>query len=406
MPTTISVNPLTRLEGHLDIETSLDGLAGRRKRILRNLILAADFLQSHIFHFYQLAMLDYVNLAGQLNTAPWTPGYKSGDMLTGAKAADLVAHYVTALGIRRKAHEMGAIFGGRLPHSPALVPGGCSQPLPDNASSMRKIAAFRRLWAEVREFIAKVYVPDVHFLSEAFPEYAQIGRGCGNLLAFGVFNLDGAGRKKLFRGGCVTGGQDQPADMTKISEHVKFARYTAASGNLHPAAGATEPAAAKAGAYSWIKAPRDEGLACEVGPLARMWINGDYGRGISVMDRLTARALEARQIADAMAAWLGELRPGKATTARVSYPAAGAGAGLTEAPRGALGHWVQFRDGAIERYQVVTPTAWNASPNDDAGRPGPIEQALVGTPVADPDEPIELLRVVHSFDPCAACAVH
>jgi hydrogenase large subunit len=327
-------------------------------------------------------------------------------MLTGAKAGELVAHYVAALGIRRKAHEMGAIFGGRLPHSPALVPGGCSQPLPDNASSMRKIAEFRRLLAEVREFIARVYVPDVYFLSEAFPEYAKIGRGCGNLLAFGVFNLDGEGSKKLFRGGCVTGGQDQPVDAAKISEHVKFARYTAASGNLHPAAGATEPAAAKAGAYSWIKAPRYEGLTCEVGPSARMWINGDYRRGISVMDRLTARALEARKIADAMAAWVGELRPGKATAARVSYPAAGAGAGLAEAPRGALGHWVQFRDGAIERYQVVTPTAWNASPMDDTGRPGPIEQALVGTPVADPNEPIELLRVVHSFDPCTACSVH
>jgi hydrogenase large subunit len=143
-----------------------------------------------------------------------------------------------------------------------------------------------------------------------------------------------------------------------------------------------------------------------VGPLARMWVNGDYQNGISVIDRVAARALEAQKIANAMDGWLTELVAGGPVYAESPIPQTATGIGLTEAPRGALGHWIAVEDSRISRYQVVSPTSWNASPRDDAGQMGPIEQALVGTPVADLDQPIELLRVVHSFDPCLACSVH
>jgi hydrogenase large subunit len=137
-----------------------------------------------------------------------------------------------------------------------------------------------------------------------------------------------------------------------------------------------------------------------------MWVNGDYRTGISVIDRLAARALEAKKVADAMDGWLTQFVVGTPSYTYKATPATGTGVGLTEAPRGALGHWVSIASQRISRYQIITPTAWNASPADDAGKPGAMEQALIGTPVKDLNNPVEVLRVVHSFDPCLSCSVH
>jgi hydrogenase large subunit len=137
-----------------------------------------------------------------------------------------------------------------------------------------------------------------------------------------------------------------------------------------------------------------------------MWVNGDYRNGISVMDRHMARALEALKVAQAMKTWLTELQVGQPVHTSHQVPISGSGIGLTEAPRGALGHWIGIGGSKISRYQVVTPTCWNVSPRDSAKVRGPVEQALVGTPVGNADEPVELLRVVHSVDPCLSCAVH
>ena len=164
--------------------------------------------------------------------------------------------------------------------------------------------------------------------------------------------------------------------------------------------------ATKAGAYSWVKAPRYLNVVHEVGALARMYVNGDYTRGISALDRIAARAYETKKVADAMDGWLNQISVGASSYQYAATPASATGIGLTEAPRGALGHWITISGGTINRYQVITPTNWNASPRDDAGQLGPIEQALVGTPVANIGQPIEVLRVVHSFDPCLSCAVH
>jgi hydrogenase large subunit len=137
-----------------------------------------------------------------------------------------------------------------------------------------------------------------------------------------------------------------------------------------------------------------------------MWVNGDYRNGVSAMDRLVARALETKKVADAMDGWLNELVVSAPVYNQRSVPVSASGVGLTEAPRGALAHWIQITGSKIARYQVVTPTSWNASPKDDFEQKGPIEQALIGTPVADASQPIEVLRIVHSFDPCLACTVH
>jgi hydrogenase large subunit len=161
----------------------------------------------------------------------------------------------------------------------------------------------------------------------------------------------------------------------------------------------------KAEAYSWLKSPRLYGKPFETGPLARMKVNGDYQGGISVMDRHLARSYEALKVGETMTAWLNQLDGGPSYDDYFEQYS-GFGIGMTEAPRGALGHWVRITNGEIAQYQVITPTCWNASPRDDQSVPGPMEQALIGTPVENPAQPIEALRVIHSFDPCLSCAVH
>ena len=461
MATTITIDPLTRIEGHLKIEVTVDtvnseqqvvdatssgtmfrgfekilinhdpldaphftqricgvcpishGMASCKTledafgvtvpdngRILRNLVLGANFIQSHVLHFYHLAALDYINTVGILDIAPWCPRYVTDDMVTGSIAADLVNHYVQALAIRRKAHQMGAIFGGKLPCSPSFAPGGCTE-----VATVDKITEFQTLLNEIRSFIDNVYIPDVNAVGTVFPDYYQIGQGCGNLLAYGVFDLDNTGINKLLARGRYTSSFYETINPADINEDVKYSWFSNDSG-LNPSAGQTEPDPDKVDAYSWIKAPRYDGIVHELGPLARMWINGDYRNGISVIDRLAARALETKKIADAMVNWLDGLTIGASSYTYQATPANASGIGLTEAPRGALGHWIDITNSKISRYQVVTPTAWNASPKDDTDQLGAIEQALVGTPVADISKPIEVLRVVHSFDPCLACSVH
>lgn len=474
---TIRIEPVTRLEGHLDIEVEVEGgqvvnakssgtmfrgfeiilkdrdprdapiltqricgvcpishamastlnleaafgvLPPDNGRILRNLVLGANFIMSHILHFYHLAALDYINTKEIVDMSPWMPRYETPDMVTGDIATALVGHYVQALEIRRKAHQMGAIFGAKLPCTSTFVPGGCTEVV-----TAEKVSDFSALLTELRSFIDGVYIPDVLTVAGAFSNYFNIGVGCGNLLAYGVFDLNATGTTKLLTRGRYTDGAYATVDPAQITEDVQYSWYSSPSG-LNPAAGETEPYLDKAGAYSWLKSPRYKDMVHEVGPLARMFVSylageptvkqlvdyvlGYFGAPVSalfsVLGRHAARALECKFVADSMAGWLDELEVGAPVYNYSSIPSYATGMGLTEAPRGALGHWIEISDSKISRYQVITPTNWNASPRDDNGQMGPIEQALIGTPVADPEQPIELLRVVHSFDPCLACSVH
>jgi hydrogenase large subunit len=461
MAVTKVIDPVTRLEGHLKIEVTVDAVDGAQRvvdaratgtlfrgfesillnrhpwdaqhitqricgvcpvshgmaavsaldrasgvsppangRILRNLVLGSNYLQSHVLHFYHLMLQDFVDGPAM---APWQPSWGSDKRIAGESAKPLVDHYVAALEIRRKAHEMGAIFGGRLPHPPAFIPGGMT-----TTARADRIARFKQLLADVTGFIQDVYCHDALLLEVAYNDYFTVGRGPGNLLAYGVFDDDPEGSTKLLRRGRVQAGSIEatPVDLAGIAEDVSRSWY-AGGPALKPAEGATAPLYPKDDAYSWLKAPRYEGEPSEVGPLARMWVNGDYRHGISVMDRVLARAHEALKVARAMASWAESIEPEGPVWTEVAAPAGpAAGVGLTEAPRGALGHWMEVSGGVISRYQVVTPTCWNASPRDGAGKRGPMEEALVGTPVKNVDEPVEVLRVIHSFDPCLSCAVH
>ena len=314
--------------------------------------------------------------------------------------------YVQALAIRRKAHQMGAVFGGRLPMAANFVPGGSSETV-----TQAKIDAFAALLTEMQTFIDDIHIPDVLAVAGVFSDYEEIGVGAGNLLSYGVFDLDDEGGARLLDRGRITDGTPGTVAPEQITEYVKHSWYTPASGGLNPGDGVTEPDVTKQGAYSFVKSPRYQDVVHEVGPLARMKVSGEYDGGVSVIDRIAARAMEAKLVAEAMVDWLGELEVDQPVYVPSDTPDDAEGIGLTEAPRGALGHWIDISDTEIARYQVITPTAWNASPLDGldsegVGQHGAIEQALIGTPVEDEDQPVELLRVVHSFDPCLACAVH
>ncbi len=364
-------------------------------RILRNLVLGSNFIQSHILHFYVLSLVDFV--AGP-STTPWAPAWDS-DMRPGLD--DVAGHLTKALEARRQAHEMGAIFGGKLPHLASYIPGGLTAEI-----TSEKITRFQTCLDALITFIDNVYIPDVESVFEVYSDYGSIGVGPENLLAYGAF--EEADQSRLFQAGYMKKGETAVStdfDSSRITEHVTHSWYAQEAG-LSPSAGKTDPQHPKDDAYSWIKSPRLSDIPFEVGPLARMKINGNYAGGVSVLDRHKARALESSKIAHRMKAWLGEISGGPGYDSSFSQ-VTGAGEGLTEAPRGALGHWVNIgSEGKIIHYQVITPTCWNASPMDNIGVKGPLEQALVGTPISDETQPVEAIRVVHSFDPCLACAVH
>lgn len=469
MATTFTIDPVSRIEGHLKIEVTIDDVAGQQQvvdakssgtmfrgfenimvgrhpldapqitqricgvcpishgmascmtiedalsltpptngRIMRNLVLGANFIQSHILHFYHLAALDYINTKGILDMPPWSYRFVTSDMVTGSVATSFVNSYVKALEFRRKAHQMGAVFGGKLPMCTSFNPGGCTDILAasDSGNPEGKIAQFTGLLNEIKEFIDNTFVPDVEALGSVFGDYYSIGAGSGKLIAYGVFDLDDSGTTRLLNRGVYDGSAIGAMNPALIAEAVVHSYFSSTS-NLHPSDGETTVDPDKASAYSYIKAPRYNNQVYEAGPLARMWVNGDYSKGISAMDRIEARALETQKIANAMYGWLAELTDGAASYTPPTIVPDTSGEGLTEAPRGALGHWITIgSDSNTSRYQVITPTAWNCSPMDDNNNKGPVEQALIGTPVNDITQPVEVLRVIHSFDPCLACAVH
>lgn len=379
-------------------------------RIVRNLIQGINFVMSHILHFYHLAALDYVKGP---ETPPFIPRYEYDGVYRLPKAANdkAVEHYVQALDIRKKCHECLAVFGAKAPHTTVFTPGGVTELV-----TPEKIAQYKSYLDEIISFVDDVYIPDVLAVADFYSEYFEIGVGCKNMLAYGVFPLtdedDPDGQNQLIKRGRYTKGKFGSVDPQKITEDVKFSWFDNKGTHRHPSEGMTIPLPRKTGAYSWLKAPRYDNQAHEVGPLARMWVNqvqavADLGqKAFSVLGRHYARAVECSMIAHELPKWLEQLVPGEPTFAPYDIPKEGQGMGLTEAPRGALGHWIDIKGYVINNYQAVVPTTWNCSPRDDNGIRGAVEEALVGTPVKDPKQPIELVRVVRSFDPCIACAVH
>jgi Ni,Fe-hydrogenase I large subunit len=347
---------------------------------------------------------------------------------------------------------MMAIFGGKNPHPQSIVVGGVTSV--QDIENPERLSQFKTMLDQHVQFIQGAYLPDLLMAGVAYANEAAAGVGAGlkSYLAYGFLELDDTplyGAKTLFPGGVVLNGDLANVitfDQRKVAEDVTHSWYKG-NASLHPYQGVTEPnytgldkrsdgiAYLKTTEkYSWLKSPTYDDHRVEVGPLARLIVG--YARGdqnikdhvdqvlkltglpigvlFSTVGRTAARCIETLIIAEAMSGWIDELEKNTAhgdlqtwtpfDFDKVSQNAEGYG--LSEAPRGALGHWVRIRDGKIDNYQIVVPTTWNASPRDGKNRVGAYESALVGVKLAKPDEPLEVLRTVHSFDPCLACAVH
>ncbi|MGQ9631440.1 MAG: nickel-dependent hydrogenase large subunit [bacterium] len=407
-------------------------------RVIRNLISGASFLQSHILHFYQLSVPDYADFAAVAQyrgrdpdlrhirdwvkegmrgggVAPFLPRYRGDYIEDEDTNIELVHHYLRALEARRLCSEMIAIFGGKAPFSQSIVPGGITE-----RPTIDKITRFMFTLKSVRAFIDDAYVPDAMSLAGLYPQYFRVGRGPRNLMTYGAFPLGDSGRRWISPG-VYLNGADGGLDFNLIAEGVRHSWYRGDPKGVSPRQGRTEPDARKEGAYSWIKSPRYGGAVMEVGPLARMFIHRreddrligairSLGQNpkeapFSVMGRHLARALEAQKVASALEEWISQVELEKPVHTHVEV-VDGEGVGATDAPRGALLHYHSVSGGKTSNYQVVSPTTWNLSPRDDRGQPGAVEQALQEERVEDPDNPIEVGRIVRSFDPCLACSIH
>jgi hydrogenase large subunit len=312
-------------------------------------------------------------------------------------------HYLEALETSSLAHKAVAVFGGKAPHLQTIVAGGVTEKVVAD-----KVLRFQSLLSHVDKFIREKLERDIEDISRHYKDYYTIGRGYGNLLSFGQYHIGAKGEERVFPAGVALFEKEREAlQPALITREISHSWYSGREEPLAPLQEHSRSAPNRQAGYSWIQAPRYEGLPFEGGPLARLWLAGLYRNGISVMDRLVARVLEAKEIAVRMNGWLRELVPGSQTINWLDpLPASGEGTGFTDSTRGPLAHWLQSENGRISVYRIVTPSAWNLSPRDGLGRRGPLEEALIGTPVADADNPVEAGRVIRSFDPCISCAVH
>ncbi len=482
------------------VEDALGIVVPANAELVRNLMFCAQYLQDHVVHFYHLHALDWVDVVSALSADPkatsdlaqslshWpksSPGYFSdlqkrltkfvesgqlGIFANGywghpayALPAEVnligVAHYLEALEWQKEIVKVHTVLGGKNPHPNYLVGGApCAVNLEEaNALNAERLAMIGRLFDEAANFVEQVYIPDLLAVAGFYKDWAGIGGGLSNYMAYGDLPTRGYGDPSGFKfpRGAILGrnlNEVLPIDATdaaQVEEFVAHSWYDYTGGDAvgkHPWVGETKlhytgpkPPYEQldvASKYSWLKTPRWKGNAMEVGPLARLLVAYASGSAevkeevdgalaalgvpvtalFSTLGRTAARGLETRLIArwakEFYADLLSNIRNGDTRMVEGSkrdpatWPATAKGVGMSEAPRGALAHWIVIRDGKIDNYQLVVPSTWNASPRDAQGQRSAYEASLIGTPIADPERPMEVLRTIHSFDPCIACAVH
>jgi hydrogenase large subunit len=380
----------------LALEDALGVVPTEQGRYLRDIMHGCEFIQNHIRHFYQYGLPDFVKIPN-VNTIYATD--HADFRLTPQVNVLLSSHYFDSLSVSRLGHKLLAVFGGKAPHNHGIFVGGYSTP-----ATVDRLVQAKSILQQIATFVNEKMIPDVFAIAKYYPDYFHIGAGPRNLMTFGVFN-DYAERGTLYVGpGVYSGGTIASFDRNKIAEHIDHSWYTGQSA-YRPFETMPEPDMEKPGAYSWVKAPRYDGLSFEVGPLARLWISGEYRNGISTMDRIIARVLEVKKVVEVIEILLDRIIPDYAVQEQWQVPEASQGAGLVDTTRGALGHWLKIRDKQLSFYQIITPSAWDFSASTALNK-GTAEQALIGTPIANPDAPVELGRILRSFDPCMSCATH
>ena len=392
-----------------------------------NVMLAVENLADHLTHFYLFFMPDFAR--DTYRARPWF------DTVHTRFAPLQGSHARQATAARQRWFTLLGTLGGKWPHTQAIQPGGVTRPI-DTAERLRLLTKVRELrdFLEQTLFAAPLDVvnawgseADMLQWWQAGPADAgdlrcflqvsadlgldRLGPGPGRLLSFGTYTQpDGS---QALPGGVWEADAQRELDAGQITEDATHA-WLHGHAPVHPAQGLTQPDADKPQAYTWNKAPRLGGQIAETGAIARQVLAGHpvvrdavQRLGATVHTRVLARVLELARVLPWVEQWLLALRPGQAWHAPAPWPDEASGVGLSEAARGALGHWLRIHQGRLAHYQIVAPTSWNFSPRDGQGQPGPLEQALVGTPVQDnEDTPVAVQHVVRSFDPCMVCTVH
>lgn len=482
------------------VEDALDIKIPKAANLMRNLMIAQQYVHDHVMHFYHLHALDWVDVVDALKAdpaqtsaiqqkiSPWpnsSPSYfadiqkkvqgivDSGQLSIFANAywghpayklppeVNLlaVAHYLEALDAQRTFTKIHTIFGGKNPH-PNFVVGGVPMPIDlnsDTALNAERLSIIKDSIDRMITFVDQVYIPDLLAVAPYYLEYAGLGEGLGNFLTWGEFpDTDNSDTSNFLVPRAVILGRDlnniqvpDPRDFERMQEFITHSWYEQNGGDqvgLHPWDGETKFNFTGPNApyeflevdqkYSWLKSPRWAETPMEVGPLARVLamyasgheqtrdltnyvlqtLNAPIEAVFSTLGRTAARAIETKVFADHMLKTYNDLidtiKAGDTETFNgekwepTSWPSHAEGFGYMEAPRGALGHWCVIDNGKLSNYQMVVPTTWNGSPRDHKGQPGAYEASLVGTPLAKPEWPLEILRTIHSFDPCMACAIH
>jgi len=407
---------------------------------IRNVTLMAEKIQNDFRHAFMLFMADFTNSVYRRHSL-FDEAVRRYKPLSGETTVQTVRE-------TKKILEIIALLGGQWPHSSFMVPGGvvCVPSANDLGQCLFLMQNFRK-WYEGRVLGCSIErlmqiksrqdlaewldESDSHLKSELgfFLRFAQeaglkkIGKGCGNYLSFGSLDLPedtsvkGLDQNKQFLpSGFFHNSKHAPFDQAKITEDVSHAWFDDSQGASHPFDGETRPYATgkESGKYSWAKAPRYDDMPAETGPLAEMVVasNPLFGEfinqeGPSVFVRELARMIRSAYLIPVMEQWLAEtLRCHEEFYQDHRKKEHGQGYGLLEAPRGALGHWVKIKDARLQKYQIITPTAWNASPRDAGGLRGPCEEAIVGTEIRNLENPVEVDHIIRSFDPCLVCTVH
>lgn len=480
------------------VENALNIVIPDNARIIRNIISGIQYVQDHVIHFYHLHALDWVDIVSALKAdpaktsalaqkisdwpkssadyfkaiqdklkafvtngqlGPFSNAYWGHPAYKLPPEANLmaVAHYLEALDWQRDVIKIQALLGAKNPHAQTFIVGGMSIPVDPNSQNALNAASIqfmKGLAEKAKEFVEKVYIPDILAIAPFYLDWAGYGAGVGNFLSYGQFPLDTESNtaNAYFPRGIIKAkdlSKVHQVDHTKVTEYVTHSWYEYSGGDSksrHPWDGETnykytgpKPPYEFLNTdekYSWIKAPRYDDMPMEVGPLSRMLVAYASGHKrvqevvnsvlntlkvgpavlFSTLGRIAARGVETLITAEMLPVWINELADNmKKGDFRIhsgemwdpsEWPEEAQGYGLYEAPRGSLGHWIKIKNKKIENYQIVVPGTWNGSPRDAKNQRGPYEEALIGTPVANIDQPVEILRTIHSFDPCMACAVH
>ncbi len=369
-----------------------------------------------------------------------------------------VAHYLEALQFQKEFIRIHAVLGGKNPHLQTFLVGGMATAMDPNEPGAtinpERMDFLVQVAKSAIAFVNQVYIPDVLAVASFYPEWFKLGEGVGNYMCYGGYpqgSIKDPADFFLPRGIILDRDLSKvhPVDPANVTEYVTHSWYEYSGGDQvakHPYDGETNPKYSGPKPpyeflevnekYSWLKAPRYQDQVMEVGPLARLLVAYASGQPdvkalvdatlaklkappaalFSTLGRVAARALETQLLASHLVGWIEQLGNNLASgNVRIhngekwnpdSWPKTAQGFGFFEAPRGSLGHWVEIENQAIKNYQAVVPSTWNAGPRDARGQRGPYESALLETPIAEPDRPLELLRTIHSFDPCLACAVH